>query len=174
MLNHDSSAPQAPSPVKMVKALAALARPCLIEIIRTSGVFILTLGVAPAFFDRATGDFVLPRPSALNARALAEKYRFRTTTVHVSMHSGWQRARPCVIGSLPQVNAPNPHPWPRQPNARTTLTHSSTSLHRRPVPAPSGWRALDDPAGHSMPIDATACGAVQHKRIFSYRLRCDL
>jgi tetratricopeptide (TPR) repeat protein len=52
-----------------------------LEIIRTSGVFILTLGVAPAFFDRATGDFVLPRPSALNARALAEKYRFRTTTV---------------------------------------------------------------------------------------------
>ena len=52
-----------------------------LEIIRTSGVFILTLGVAPAFFDRATGEFVLPRPTALNARALAEKYLFRTTTV---------------------------------------------------------------------------------------------
>ena len=52
-----------------------------LEIIRTSGVFILTLGVAPAFFDRATGDFVLPRPSALNSRVLAEKYLFRTTSV---------------------------------------------------------------------------------------------
>lgn len=52
-----------------------------LEIIRTAGVFILTLGVAPAFFDRATGDFVLPRPSALNSRVLAEKYLYRTTTV---------------------------------------------------------------------------------------------
>ena len=52
-----------------------------LEIIRTSDVFILTLGVAPAFFDRVTGDFVLPRPSALNSRAMAEKYLFRTTSV---------------------------------------------------------------------------------------------
>jgi tetratricopeptide (TPR) repeat protein len=52
-----------------------------LQVIRNSDVFILTLGVAPAFFDRATGDFVLPRPSALNSRALAEKYLFRTTSV---------------------------------------------------------------------------------------------
>jgi len=52
-----------------------------LEVIRTAGVFILTLGVAPAFFDRTTGDFVLPRPSALNSRVLAEKYLFRTTSV---------------------------------------------------------------------------------------------
>jgi tetratricopeptide (TPR) repeat protein len=52
-----------------------------LQIIKGSDVFILTLGVAPAFFDRATGDFVLPRPSALNSRVLAEKYLFRTTTV---------------------------------------------------------------------------------------------
>jgi tetratricopeptide (TPR) repeat protein len=52
-----------------------------LEVIRTAGVFILTLGVAPAFFDRVTGDFVLPRPSALNSRVLAEKYLFRTTSV---------------------------------------------------------------------------------------------
>lgn len=49
--------------------------------IKNSDVFILTLGVAPAFFDRASGDFVLPRPSALNSRVLAEKYLFRTTSV---------------------------------------------------------------------------------------------
>jgi tetratricopeptide (TPR) repeat protein len=52
-----------------------------LQIIRNSDVFILTLGVAPAFFDRTTGDFVLPRPSALNSRVLAEKYQFRTTSV---------------------------------------------------------------------------------------------
>jgi tetratricopeptide (TPR) repeat protein len=52
-----------------------------LQIIRNSDVFILTLGVAPAFFDKTTGDFVLPRPSALNSRVLAEKYLFRTTSV---------------------------------------------------------------------------------------------
>ena len=52
-----------------------------LQVIKNSDVFILTLGVAPAFFDRATGGFVLPRPSALNSRALAEKYLFRTTSV---------------------------------------------------------------------------------------------
>lgn len=52
-----------------------------LQIIKGSDVFILTLGVAPAFFDRTTGDFVLPRPSALNSRVLAEKYLFRTTSV---------------------------------------------------------------------------------------------
>ncbi len=49
--------------------------------IANSDVFILTLGVASAFFDRETGDFVLPRPSMLNSRALAERYLFRPTTV---------------------------------------------------------------------------------------------
>jgi tetratricopeptide (TPR) repeat protein len=52
-----------------------------LQAIKSSNVFILTLGVAPAFFDRDTGSFVLPRPSALNSRALAEKYLFRTTSV---------------------------------------------------------------------------------------------
>jgi GSCFA family len=52
-----------------------------LTVIRDSDVFILTLGVAPAFFDRVTGDFVLPRPTALNSRALAEKYLYRTTSV---------------------------------------------------------------------------------------------
>ena len=52
-----------------------------LQVIRDSDVFILTLGVAAAFFDRTTGEFVLPRPSALNSRALAEKYLFRTASV---------------------------------------------------------------------------------------------
>jgi hypothetical protein len=52
-----------------------------LQVIKHCDVFILTLGVAPAFFDKTTGEFVLPRSSALNSRALAEKYTFRTTTV---------------------------------------------------------------------------------------------
>ncbi|MBV8838558.1 MAG: GSCFA domain-containing protein, partial [Alphaproteobacteria bacterium] len=53
----------------------------VLQVIKDSNVFILTLGVAAAFFDRETGAFVLPRSSALNSRALAEKYLFRTTSV---------------------------------------------------------------------------------------------
>jgi len=52
-----------------------------LHVIRNSDVFILTLGVAPAFFDRSTGEFVLPRRTALNSRVLAEKYLYRTTSV---------------------------------------------------------------------------------------------
>lgn len=52
-----------------------------IDKIRNTDVFILTLGVAPAFFDKATGNFVLPRPTSLNSRVLSEKYDYRTTTV---------------------------------------------------------------------------------------------
>ena len=44
-------------------------------------VVILTLGVAPCFFEYGTNKFIMPRPSAVNHRALAEKYEFRTTTV---------------------------------------------------------------------------------------------
>lgn len=52
-----------------------------LEKIRNTDVFILTLGVAPAFFDKTTGAFVLPRPTSLNSRVLGEKYEYRTTTV---------------------------------------------------------------------------------------------
>ena len=52
-----------------------------LAVLKSADVFILTLGVAPAFFDRTTGEFVLPRPTALNSRVLAEKYVFRTTSV---------------------------------------------------------------------------------------------
>jgi tetratricopeptide (TPR) repeat protein len=52
-----------------------------LQVISNSNVFILTLGVAPAFFDRSTGEFVLPRRTALNSRVLAEKYLYRTTSV---------------------------------------------------------------------------------------------
>ncbi|CAG9212459.1 GSCFA domain-containing protein [Burkholderia vietnamiensis] len=47
----------------------------------TAKVFVYTLGVAPAFFDRQSGEFVMPSSSALGSRAFAEMYDFRTTTV---------------------------------------------------------------------------------------------
>jgi hypothetical protein len=53
----------------------------LISTVQECDVFILTLGVAPAFFDKKTGEFILPKPTTLNTLALAEKYEFRTTTV---------------------------------------------------------------------------------------------
>ncbi len=58
-----------------------------LRVIKGSDVFILTLGVAPAFFDRATGNFVLPRPTALNSRVLAEKYLYRTTSVRENVEN---------------------------------------------------------------------------------------
>ncbi len=42
---------------------------------------IITLGVAPAFFARGSGDFVLPKASQINMRLFASRYHFRTTTV---------------------------------------------------------------------------------------------
>ena len=58
-----------------------------LEVIKSSDVFILTLGVAAAFFERESGNFVLPRPTHLNSRALAEKYRFRTTSVQENVEN---------------------------------------------------------------------------------------
>jgi hypothetical protein len=46
-----------------------------------SDAIIYTLGVAPAFFSREDQTFIMPKGSSLNARALSEKYQFRTTSV---------------------------------------------------------------------------------------------
>jgi tetratricopeptide (TPR) repeat protein len=66
---------------RIVELLKDESKEKTLAVIKSSDVFILTLGVAAAFFDRTTGAFVLPRPSALNSRALAEKYLFRTASV---------------------------------------------------------------------------------------------
>jgi tetratricopeptide (TPR) repeat protein len=50
-------------------------------------VFIYTLGVAPAFFDRQSGEFVMPTNSALGSRAFAELFDFRTTTVQENLEN---------------------------------------------------------------------------------------
>ena len=51
------------------------------ESISSADIFVLTMGVAPAFFERDTGKFVLPTTSAINFRGLAEKFAFRTPSV---------------------------------------------------------------------------------------------
>lgn len=51
-----------------------------IEQIRNADVFIMTLGVAAAFFT-PEGEFVMPRPSELHTRALTEQYAFKTSSV---------------------------------------------------------------------------------------------
>ena len=59
----------------------AMTRAALEQAICTSDLFILTLGVAPVFFDRRTNEFVLPSSTGINQRSLAEKFESRTTTV---------------------------------------------------------------------------------------------
>lgn len=49
--------------------------------IKNSDIFILTLGVAYAFFDKNSDEFIMPRKTQLNSRALAEKFEYRLTTV---------------------------------------------------------------------------------------------
>ncbi len=61
--------------------LASYPPEAILEEIRNTDLFIYTLGVAPCFFERNTGAFVMPRASALNNHALSEVFDFRTTTV---------------------------------------------------------------------------------------------
>ncbi len=44
-------------------------------------IFILTLGVAPGFFERDGGAFVMPRATQISNTSLAGLYEFRTTSV---------------------------------------------------------------------------------------------
>ena len=55
-------------------------RESVVKSITNCDVFILTLGVAPAFFDK-NGKYVLPRASAINTMVLAEEYEYRNTSV---------------------------------------------------------------------------------------------
>lgn len=44
-------------------------------------IVVMTVGVAPGFFNRVTGEVVIPRPSSFNMRALLNQCEFRTTSV---------------------------------------------------------------------------------------------
>jgi tetratricopeptide (TPR) repeat protein len=52
-----------------------------VKAIAQADCFILTLGVAPAFFDRDTGEFVMPKSTQITANSLSDKFYFRTTSV---------------------------------------------------------------------------------------------
>jgi tetratricopeptide (TPR) repeat protein len=69
--------------------------------IKEAALFVLTLGVAPVFFDRKTGDFIMPRPSSLNTLALAEKYEFRTTSVEDNVSN--------ILHVIGYIRSVNPH-----------------------------------------------------------------
>ncbi|MCE1226837.1 MAG: GSCFA domain-containing protein [Geobacteraceae bacterium] len=84
------------------------------ELLITCDVFILTLGVAPCFFDSETAKFVMPRPTALNSRALAEKYRFRTTSVAENVNN--------VVYLLSYVRKINP-------SVKIIISESPVPLH---------------------------------------------
>ncbi len=47
----------------------------------STDIFIFTLGVAPAYFHRETGEFVLPHGGDIEAKLLPQVCNFRTTTV---------------------------------------------------------------------------------------------
>jgi hypothetical protein len=47
----------------------------------SANLFVYTLGVAPAFFDRASGAFRMPRDTAASRANLMRECEFRTTTV---------------------------------------------------------------------------------------------
>ncbi len=49
--------------------------------LRSADLFVYTLGVAPAFFDRETGEFRMPRNTAASKASLIRSADFRTTTV---------------------------------------------------------------------------------------------
>lgn len=59
----------------------------ILENINNANVYIFTMGVVPAFFERESGDFVMPRPTAINARSLAEKFKYRTTGVQENLEN---------------------------------------------------------------------------------------
>ncbi|MDH5230297.1 MAG: GSCFA domain-containing protein [Gammaproteobacteria bacterium] len=49
--------------------------------LREAEVIIITVGVAPCFFEKKTGVFVMPRASQINLKALSQLYINRNTTV---------------------------------------------------------------------------------------------
>ncbi len=51
----------------------------------STDIFIYTLGVAPAFFDRESGEFVMPSHSMLASQAFAQLYDFRTSSVQQNL-----------------------------------------------------------------------------------------
>ncbi|PLZ01926.1 hypothetical protein CY652_12875 [Burkholderia sp. WAC0059] len=77
-------------------------------------VFVYTLGVAPAFFDRKSKEFVMPTDSLLGTRAFAELFDFRTTTVQENLEN-----LEYITSCIKSLN----------PDARIVITVSPVPLH---------------------------------------------
>lgn len=58
-----------------------------VKAISQADCFILTLGVAPAFFVRGSGEFVMPKSTQITATSLSEKFYFRTTSVSENLEN---------------------------------------------------------------------------------------
>ena len=65
----------------------------ILKAIESSDIFILTLGVALAFFDKLSGEFVLPSATSLSQTSMANKYIYRETTVHENVNNVLQVLR---------------------------------------------------------------------------------
>jgi len=111
----DGTLPAGPLSERILEIVpAGFSKEMVIDRIKSCDVYIITLGVAPAFFNRDNGEFVMPRPTALNFRALAEKYLFRTTSVAENVDN--------VLYLLNYVRSLNP-------GVKIIVTESPVPLH---------------------------------------------
>ncbi len=65
----------------VAETMGAENREQYVNALRAADLFVYTLGVAPAFFDRETGDLRMPRNAAASKASLIRSADFRTTTV---------------------------------------------------------------------------------------------
>ncbi len=73
--------------------------------IETSDIFVLTLGVAPAFFHATTGEFAFIRPrSSTDKQFLYSQHVMRTTTVAENAHNV-----NAIIDGVRRMSSRNPH-----------------------------------------------------------------
>lgn len=84
------------------------------ETIRQADCVIFTMGLAACFFDTQTGEFVMPRPSFINARSLAEKYQSRMTTVQENSDN-----LAAIVALIREIN----------PSARIVITLSPVPMN---------------------------------------------
>jgi tetratricopeptide (TPR) repeat protein len=57
------------------------------QLLVQSDIFVLSLGVAPCFFDRTTGEFAPTQGTNLHTSLLIKKYEFRTTSVSENLEN---------------------------------------------------------------------------------------
>jgi len=73
------------------------------ENLKESSAIILTVGVAPCFFDQETGDVVLPSKGDINFHNLSNKYKFRNTSVEENKDNLLE-----IVASIRDINKTAP------------------------------------------------------------------